>query len=174
MVEHLVMGLKTSPNHIGLGSALETGGWQFIDQHGHMRRLKKVNLSGFHRSQAKEKPLILTHHESYGTIGPTDYGMAGMLFLLSRDLLKVSLGKIDFQNCFRGFPKREKIFCGNGLSLGLGARHVCGMQPKPSSLRAQAQLSETQTETCELLRETAERTTEVREQALPTSQKPIC
>ncbi|GFV28200.1 phosphatase and actin regulator 2 [Trichonephila clavipes] len=49
-----------------------------------------------------------------------------------------------------------------------------GMQPKPSSLRAQAQLSETQTETCELLRETAERTTEVREQALPTSQKPIC
>ncbi|GFW34627.1 uncharacterized protein TNCV_952551 [Trichonephila clavipes] len=42
-----------------------------------------------------------------------------------------------------------------------------GMQPKPSSLRAQAQLSETQTETCELLRETAERTTEVREQALP-------
>ncbi|GFY36475.1 transposable element Tcb2 transposase [Trichonephila clavipes] len=47
----------------------------------------------------------------------------------------------------------------------------CGMQPK-TSLRAQAQLSET--ETCELLRETAERTTEVREQALPTSQKPIC
>ncbi|GFT01997.1 hypothetical protein TNCV_2635851 [Trichonephila clavipes] len=53
MVEHLVMGLKTSPNHIGLGSALETGGWQFIDQHGHMRRLNQVNISGFHRSQAK-------------------------------------------------------------------------------------------------------------------------
>ncbi|GFW10612.1 hypothetical protein TNCV_894071 [Trichonephila clavipes] len=55
MVEHLVMGLKTSPNHIGLGSALETGGWQFIDQHGYMRRLNQVNLSGFHRSQAKGK-----------------------------------------------------------------------------------------------------------------------
>ncbi|GFS69462.1 hypothetical protein TNCV_3893551 [Trichonephila clavipes] len=53
MVEHLVMGLKTSPNHIGLASALETGGWQFIDQHGHMRRLNQVNLSGFHRSKAK-------------------------------------------------------------------------------------------------------------------------
>ncbi|GFU95771.1 hypothetical protein TNCV_4889601 [Trichonephila clavipes] len=53
MVEHLVMGLKTSPNHIGVGSALETGGWQFIDQHGYMRRLNQVNLSGFHRSQAK-------------------------------------------------------------------------------------------------------------------------
>ncbi|GFT65445.1 hypothetical protein TNCV_1902191 [Trichonephila clavipes] len=53
MVEHLVIGLKTSPNHIGSGSALETGGWQFIDQHGHMRLLNKVNLSGFHRSQAK-------------------------------------------------------------------------------------------------------------------------
>ncbi|GFV61068.1 hypothetical protein TNCV_620731 [Trichonephila clavipes] len=55
MVEHLVMGLKTSPNHIGLGSALETGGWQFIDQHGYMRRLNQVNLSGFHRLQAKGK-----------------------------------------------------------------------------------------------------------------------
>ncbi|GFU13619.1 hypothetical protein TNCV_938771 [Trichonephila clavipes] len=55
MVEHLVMGLKTSPIHIGLGSALETGGWQFIDQHGHMRRLNQVNLSGFHCSQAKGK-----------------------------------------------------------------------------------------------------------------------
>ncbi|GFY01656.1 uncharacterized protein TNCV_2608391 [Trichonephila clavipes] len=55
MVEHLVMGLKTSPNHIGLGSALETGGWQFIDQHGYMRRLNQMNLSGFHRSQAKGK-----------------------------------------------------------------------------------------------------------------------
>ncbi|GFY12159.1 hypothetical protein TNCV_3097131 [Trichonephila clavipes] len=55
MVEHLVMGLKTSPNHIGVGSALETGGWQFIDQHGHMRRLNQVNLSGCHRSQAKGK-----------------------------------------------------------------------------------------------------------------------
>ncbi|GFW57206.1 hypothetical protein TNCV_541221 [Trichonephila clavipes] len=55
MVEHLVIGLKTSPNHIGLGSALETGGWQFIDQHGHMRRLNQVNLSGFHRSQTKGK-----------------------------------------------------------------------------------------------------------------------
>ncbi|GFT31082.1 hypothetical protein TNCV_1276431 [Trichonephila clavipes] len=32
MAEHLVMKLKTSPNHIGLGLALETGGWQFIDQ----------------------------------------------------------------------------------------------------------------------------------------------
>ncbi|GFW05465.1 hypothetical protein TNCV_2584451 [Trichonephila clavipes] len=53
MVEHFVMGLKTSPNHIGLGSALETGGWQFIDQHGYMRRLNQVNLSRFHRSQAK-------------------------------------------------------------------------------------------------------------------------
>ncbi|GFX23428.1 HTH_Tnp_Tc3_2 domain-containing protein [Trichonephila clavipes] len=40
-----------------------------------------------------------------------------------------------------------------------------GMQPKPSSLRAQAQLSETQTETCELLRETAERTTELNDDA---------
>ncbi|GFT78951.1 hypothetical protein TNCV_3093371 [Trichonephila clavipes] len=31
MVELLVIGLKTSLNHIGLGSALETGGWQFRD-----------------------------------------------------------------------------------------------------------------------------------------------
>ncbi|GFW89700.1 hypothetical protein TNCV_1025841 [Trichonephila clavipes] len=53
IVEHLVMGLKTSQKNIGLGWALETGGWQFIDQHGHMRRLNQVNLSGFHRSQAK-------------------------------------------------------------------------------------------------------------------------
>ncbi|GFV63950.1 hypothetical protein TNCV_4130391 [Trichonephila clavipes] len=51
MVEHLVMGLKTSPNH--MGSALETGGWQFIDQHGHMRRLNQVNLSGCHRSPSQ-------------------------------------------------------------------------------------------------------------------------
>ncbi|GFS97562.1 hypothetical protein TNCV_4488141 [Trichonephila clavipes] len=36
-------------------SALETGGWQFKDQHGHMRRLNQVNLSGFRRSQAKGK-----------------------------------------------------------------------------------------------------------------------
>ncbi|GFV45597.1 hypothetical protein TNCV_1213271 [Trichonephila clavipes] len=27
ILEHLVIRLKTSPNHIGLGSALETGGW---------------------------------------------------------------------------------------------------------------------------------------------------
>ncbi|GFU78041.1 hypothetical protein TNCV_4855191 [Trichonephila clavipes] len=42
-------------------------------------------------------------------------------------------------------------------------------QPKPSSLRAQAQLM--RTETCGLLniRETAEKTTEVREQALPSA-----
>ncbi|GFT15636.1 hypothetical protein TNCV_4985641 [Trichonephila clavipes] len=59
MVEHLVIGLKTSPNHIGLGSALETGGWQFIDQHGHMRRLNQVNLCGFHRSQAKVWEVII-------------------------------------------------------------------------------------------------------------------
>ncbi|GFV27155.1 hypothetical protein TNCV_3615631 [Trichonephila clavipes] len=58
MVEHLIMGLKTSPNHIGVGSALETGGWQFIDQHGYMRRLNQVNLSGCHRSQAKGKNLF--------------------------------------------------------------------------------------------------------------------
>ncbi|GFX69163.1 uncharacterized protein TNCV_3563391 [Trichonephila clavipes] len=55
MVEHLVIGLKTSPNHIGLDSVLETASWQFIDQHGHMRRWNQVNLSGFHRSQAKGK-----------------------------------------------------------------------------------------------------------------------
>ncbi|GFT99931.1 uncharacterized protein TNCV_1079711 [Trichonephila clavipes] len=55
MVENFVMGLKTSPNHIGLVSALETADWQFIDQHGPMRRLNQVNLSGFHRSQAKGK-----------------------------------------------------------------------------------------------------------------------
>ncbi|GFX95285.1 hypothetical protein TNCV_848751 [Trichonephila clavipes] len=56
MVEHLLYQLlKTSLNHIGLGSALEIGGWQFIDQHGHMHRLNQVNLSGFHRSQAKGK-----------------------------------------------------------------------------------------------------------------------
>ncbi|GFV13328.1 hypothetical protein TNCV_425121 [Trichonephila clavipes] len=45
-------------------------------------------------------------------------------------------------------------------------------QPKPSSLRAQAQLSETKTETmddCELLREERkENAREVREQALPS------
>ncbi|GFS77016.1 hypothetical protein TNCV_3756621 [Trichonephila clavipes] len=62
---------------------------------------------------------------------------------------------------------------------------LCGMQPKPSSLRAQAQLSETKTETMrtetvetfellkveqKLLRERrAERTREVREQALPSA-----
>ncbi|GFX48227.1 hypothetical protein TNCV_3931771 [Trichonephila clavipes] len=54
MVEHLVMGLKTSPNHIGLGSALETGGWQFIDQHG--------NRSGFLNSPLE----IFSHKTSSG------------------------------------------------------------------------------------------------------------
>ncbi|GFW87052.1 hypothetical protein TNCV_1922781 [Trichonephila clavipes] len=57
MVEHLVMGLKTS-NHIGLGSALETGGRRFLDQYGQLRRLNQVNLSGFHRSQAKGMLLL--------------------------------------------------------------------------------------------------------------------
>ncbi|GFW05457.1 hypothetical protein TNCV_2584371 [Trichonephila clavipes] len=51
-------GAQNSPNHIGLGSALETGGWQFIDQHGYMRRFNQVNLSGFHRSQAKGKVFL--------------------------------------------------------------------------------------------------------------------
>ncbi|GFW60824.1 hypothetical protein TNCV_2672451 [Trichonephila clavipes] len=61
----------------------------------------------------------------------------------------------------------------------------CGMQPKPSSLRAQAQLSETKTETMrtetvetfelvkaepKLLKERGQRRTrEVREQALPSA-----
>ncbi|GFU76481.1 hypothetical protein TNCV_2319661 [Trichonephila clavipes] len=46
----------------------------------------------------------------------------------------------------------------------------------PRSLRAQAQLTKTRTETMELEERRAEsnRTIEVREQALPTSQKPIC
>ncbi|GFY33359.1 retrovirus-related Pol polyprotein from transposon opus [Trichonephila clavipes] len=44
-------------------------------------------------------------------------------------------------------------------------------QPKPNSLRVQAQ--QIKTKTCELLRE-EKRNTELREQALPTSQKPIC
>ncbi|GFV67857.1 hypothetical protein TNCV_926231 [Trichonephila clavipes] len=44
----------------------------------------------------------------------------------------------------------------------------CGMQPKAKhSLRSQAQLM--RTETCELLRKAAERTREVREQALPSA-----
>ncbi|GFU91712.1 uncharacterized protein TNCV_286271 [Trichonephila clavipes] len=61
MVEHSVIGLKTS-NLIGLGLALETGGWQFIDQHGHMSRLNKVDLSGFHRLQAKGKVFFDKKH----------------------------------------------------------------------------------------------------------------
>ncbi|GFV47663.1 uncharacterized protein TNCV_1708591 [Trichonephila clavipes] len=55
MVEDLVKGFQTSPNHLGFSSSLETGGWQFIDHHGHMRHLNKVNISGFHRSQAEGK-----------------------------------------------------------------------------------------------------------------------
>ncbi|GFT36479.1 hypothetical protein TNCV_2991081 [Trichonephila clavipes] len=55
MIEHLVKRLKTSPNHIGLGSALETGGWQFINQHGYMRGLNQVNLARLYRSKAKRK-----------------------------------------------------------------------------------------------------------------------
>ncbi|GFU12282.1 uncharacterized protein TNCV_4664501 [Trichonephila clavipes] len=62
MVEHLVMGLKTSPNHIGLGSALETGGWQFIDQHGYMRGLNQVNLARLYRSKAKRKVFFHKKH----------------------------------------------------------------------------------------------------------------
>ncbi|GFU15904.1 uncharacterized protein TNCV_2368401 [Trichonephila clavipes] len=58
MVEHLVIGHKTSPNHIGLGSALETGGWQFLDQHGHMRRLNKVNSPDFTVRKPKVKSFL--------------------------------------------------------------------------------------------------------------------
>ncbi|GFW58318.1 hypothetical protein TNCV_2634921 [Trichonephila clavipes] len=46
----------------------------------------------------------------------------------------------------------------------------CGMQPKPSSLRAQAQLTKTRTETMELLREMSkeQEKTKVREEAFPS------
>ncbi|GFX34729.1 hypothetical protein TNCV_2514451 [Trichonephila clavipes] len=70
--------------------------------------------------------------------------------------------------------KRRTYRCGQRTVMLAG----CGMQPKPSSLRAQAQLSETVTETFELVKvepklfKTLEKekkrkggTTEVREQA---------
>ncbi|GFT32263.1 hypothetical protein TNCV_1035241 [Trichonephila clavipes] len=66
------------------------------------------------------------------------------------------------------------------LRTAYGQNGRCGMQPKPSSLRAQAHLSKSRTETCELVKvkpklldirtelERERRTREVREQALPS------
>ncbi|GFV98812.1 hypothetical protein TNCV_2913291 [Trichonephila clavipes] len=67
------------------------------------------------------------------------------------------------------------------LRTAYGQNGRCGMQPKPSSLRAQAHQSKSRTETCELVKvkqkllniraeraERERRTREVREQALPS------
>ncbi|GFV93145.1 hypothetical protein TNCV_572841 [Trichonephila clavipes] len=45
-----------------MGSALETGGWQFIDQHGHMRRLNQVNLSDVTVRKPKAFGCFFPHH----------------------------------------------------------------------------------------------------------------
>ncbi|GFV03209.1 hypothetical protein TNCV_4018061 [Trichonephila clavipes] len=67
------------------------------------------------------------------------------------------------------------------LRTAYGQAGRCGMQPKPSSLRAQAHQSKSRTETCELVKvkpklldirteraKRERRTREVREQALPS------
>ncbi|GFX91057.1 DUF1758 domain-containing protein [Trichonephila clavipes] len=60
--------------------------------------------------------------------------------------------------------KRKKYRCGQRSQAGR-----CGMQPKASSLLAQAQLSKSKTETFDFREKRTERKTEVREQALPST-----
>ncbi|GFV06329.1 uncharacterized protein TNCV_1528531 [Trichonephila clavipes] len=62
MIEHLFIALKTPPKQIEIGSTPETGRWKFINQHGDVDRLKKVNLSRLCRSEAKSKVFFNKKH----------------------------------------------------------------------------------------------------------------
>ncbi|PRD30221.1 UNVERIFIED_CONTAM: hypothetical protein NCL1_27095 [Trichonephila clavipes] len=73
MIEQLVKWLKAPPKQIGIGATPETGRRKFIDQHGDVGRLKKVNLSRCYRSKAKskifffhKKHVINVHHPLVG------------------------------------------------------------------------------------------------------------
>ncbi|GFW56668.1 hypothetical protein TNCV_3887051 [Trichonephila clavipes] len=94
-----------------MGSALETGGWQFIDQHGYMRRLNQVNLSGCHRSQAKG--MLLQEN-------------ASNLSSYKRRLERLA-GILKFQELLKMYPvpvkvvKNEKWISHYGLRLTLKA-----------------------------------------------------
>ncbi|GFV10569.1 hypothetical protein TNCV_1547921 [Trichonephila clavipes] len=127
MVEHLVMGLKTSPNHIGLSSALETGGWQLRDQHGHMRRLNQVNLSGFHRSQAKEQTTAwLLVDDANSDFGPcraaysNASGLSGSVtgITVGRKVPgKASIGSKTNEKCLKAPPRFYTFQTGCNLQL---------------------------------------------------------
>ncbi|GFU94419.1 uncharacterized protein TNCV_2644071 [Trichonephila clavipes] len=62
MIEHLIIGLKTPPKQIGIDPTPDTGRWKFINQHGHVGRLNKVNLARLYRSKAKRKVFFHKKH----------------------------------------------------------------------------------------------------------------
>ncbi|GFU15833.1 uncharacterized protein TNCV_2367831 [Trichonephila clavipes] len=62
MIEHLIIWLKTPPKQIAIGSTPETGRWKFINQHGDVGRLNKVNLARLYRSEAESKGFFHKKH----------------------------------------------------------------------------------------------------------------
>ncbi|GFW88554.1 uncharacterized protein TNCV_828231 [Trichonephila clavipes] len=62
MIEHLVKRFKAPPKQTGIGSTPETGRWKFINQHGDVGRLNKVNLDRLYRSEAKSKVFFHKKH----------------------------------------------------------------------------------------------------------------
>ncbi|GFT36890.1 hypothetical protein TNCV_174741 [Trichonephila clavipes] len=57
MIDHLVKWFKAPPKQIGIGSTPETRRRKFINTHGDVGRLNKVNLAGLYRSEAKRVDL---------------------------------------------------------------------------------------------------------------------
>ncbi|GFV56385.1 hypothetical protein TNCV_855381 [Trichonephila clavipes] len=103
-----------------MGSALETGGWQFIDQHGHMRRLNQVNLrmSPF----ASQRPLdVFSHITSLGLNSLTCFAsmmarlkLSNHVFFDANGLYKTEQTLVWRWALGRGYP----------LGLGPAEQHI--------------------------------------------------